>query len=120
VIETLFDTDQSGGAFITEKTYKAIKYAQPFVIVGAVGSLATLRRAGYRTFDHAIDNSYDLIYDNTQRWLAVRKAIEKIQSQDMHAWFERCYEDIVHNQNHYLNNQPVWLDSLVERLNYKP
>jgi hypothetical protein len=112
VIETLFDTDQSGGAFITEKTYKAIKYAQPFVIVGAVGSLAALRRAGYRTFDHAIDNSYDLIYDNTQRWLAVKRAIAQIQQQDMHAWFADC--------QHYLNNRPVWLDTLVARLSYKP
>jgi len=120
VIETLFDTNQSGGAFITEKTYKAIKYGQPFVVVGAVGSLNALRRAGYRTFDHAIDNRYDLIHDNTQRWLAVRRAIEKIQSQDMHAWFESCHEDIVHNQNHYLHNRPVWLDALVERLNYRP
>lgn len=120
VIETLFDTDQSGGAFITEKTYKAIKYAQPFVIVGAVGSLATLRRAGYRTFDHAIDNSYDLIYDNTQRWLAVKRAIAQIKSQDMHAWFESCCEDILHNQHHYLHNRPVWLDTLVDRLSYRP
>lgn len=120
VVETLFDTDQSGGAFITEKTYKAIKYGQPFVIVGAVGSLATLRRAGYRTFDHAIDNSYDLIYDNTQRWLAIRKSIEKIQSQDMHTWFTNCREDIIHNQNHYLNNRPVWLSTLVDRLSYRP
>lgn len=120
VIETLFDTDQSGGAFITEKTYKAIKYAQPFVVVGAVGSLATLRRAGYRTFDHAIDNSYDLIHDNTQRWLAIKRAIAQIQKQDMHAWFESCQEDIVHNQHHYLNNRPVWLDTLIDRISYKP
>jgi hypothetical protein len=120
VIETLFDTDQSGGAFITEKTYKAIKYGQPFVVVGAVGSLAALRRAGYRTFDHAIDNSYDLIYDNTQRWLAIKRAIAQIKSQDMHAWFANCREDIIHNQHHYLYNRPVWLDTLVKRLSYKP
>jgi hypothetical protein len=113
VIETMFDTAQSGGAFITEKTYKAIKYGQPFVVVGAVGSLAALRRAGYRTFDHAIDNRYDLIYDNTQRWLAARQAIAQIRNQDMHVWFESCREDILHNQNHYLNNRPVWLDKLV-------
>jgi hypothetical protein len=120
VVETLFDTNQSGGAFITEKTYKAIKYGQPFVVVGAVGSLAALRRAGYRTFDHAIDNRYDLIHDNTQRWLAVRRAIAQIQSQNMHEWFESCCDDIKHNQNHYLHNQPVWLDTLINRLSYRP
>jgi hypothetical protein len=120
VIETLFDTNQSGGAFITEKTYKAIKYGQPFVIVGAVGSLATLRRAGYRTFDHAIDNRYDLIHDNTHRWLAVRRAIAQLQLQNMHQWFESCQADIEHNQNHYLHNRPTGLDRLIDRLSYKP
>ena len=34
VLETLFDADQSGGAFLTEKTYKSIKFGQPFVIIG--------------------------------------------------------------------------------------
>jgi hypothetical protein len=120
VIETLFDADQSGGSFITEKTYKAIKYGQPFVIVGTVGSLETLRRAGYRTFDHAIDNSYDLIHDNTQRWLAVRNAIEKIQSGNMHAWFESCQDDILYNQQHYQCRRPAELDNLVNLLSYKP
>lgn len=116
VIETLFDIEQSGGAFLTEKTYKAIKYGQPFVIVGAVGSLATLRRAGYRTFDHAIDNRYDLIHDNVQRWLAVKNAISQIRSQNMQQWFELCHNDIVHNQQHFLNSRSLWLDQLATHL----
>ena len=32
--------------------------------MGPAGSLATLRNLGYRTFDHAIDNSYDLETNN--------------------------------------------------------
>jgi hypothetical protein len=87
VIETLFDVDQSGGAFLTEKTYKCVKFGQPFVIVGAVGSLQALRDAGYRVFDGLIDNRYDTIVDNTQRWMAVKNTIAKIKSQDMHSWY---------------------------------
>jgi hypothetical protein len=97
VVETLFDVDQSGGAFLTEKTYKCLKFGQPFVIAGAVGSLQALRDAGYRVFDNLIDNSYDTIVDNTQRWLAVKNTIAKIKSQDMHSWYLQCMPDLEHN-----------------------
>lgn len=99
VIETHFDADQSQGCFITEKTYKCLKFGQPFVIIGTQHSLRTLRQQGYRVFDHAIDNSYDDISDNTQRWKAARKAILDICDLDMRSWFESCREDLLHNQH---------------------
>lgn len=98
VIETLFDVDGSGGAFLTEKTFKCIKYGQPFVIIGPVGSLQILRQQGYRVFDHAIDNSYDLIENNTQRWQAIKRSIIEIQKQDMYRWYLSCLDDVRHNQ----------------------
>jgi len=119
-IETLFDVDQSGGAFITEKTYKCIKFGQPFVIAGAVGSLQALRNAGYRVFDDMIDNSYDTIVDNTQRWLAVKNTIAKIKNQDMHAWYLRCMPDLIHNQQLYLQRIKPSLQRLIDRLSYRP
>jgi hypothetical protein len=103
IIETLFDVDGSGGAFLTEKTFKCIKFGQPFVMIGPAGSLAILRQQGYRVFDHCIDNSYDLIANNTQRWLAVKRAIQQIQQQDMHRWFLDCLDDVKHNQEVFSN-----------------
>ena len=117
-IETLFDVDQSGGAFITEKTYKCIKFGQPFVIAGAVGSLAALRSAGYCTFDSVIDNSYDGIVDNTQRWLAVKQTLQQIKQQDMHQWYLKCVPDLVHNQQLFMQRSRPSLDRLIERLSY--
>lgn len=116
VLETHFDADQSGGAFLTEKTFKAIKHGHPFVIVGCAGSLAALRKLGYRTFDHAIDNSYDDVTDNTQRWAAVKAAITKLKSQDLHAWFESCRSDIEHNQQLFCSTKVDRLNNLLERL----
>ena len=120
ILETLFDADQSGGAFLTEKTYKAIKFGQPFVIIGTAHSLRTLRQQGYKTFDHAIDNSYDEIIDNTQRWLAVRKSILEIQSQDMHGWFLRCLSDIKHNQQIFNDVKKASLNNITQRLSCNP
>jgi hypothetical protein len=120
VIETLFDVDQSGGAFLTEKTYKCLKFGQPFVIAGAVGSLQALRDAGYRVFDGLIDNSYDTIQNNTQRWLAIKNTIAKIKNQDMHSWYLRCMPDLEHNQQLYIQRSKPTLERLIDRLSYRP
>jgi hypothetical protein len=117
VVETHFDADQSGGAFLTEKTFKPIKHGQPFVIVGAPGTLATLRKMGYRTFDHAIDNSYDLETDNTQRWQKLLAAIKQIQQQDSDKWFAQCLDDLCHNQNLFLTAKHGRLNMLSRQLN---
>lgn len=98
VLETHFDADQSGGTLLSEKTFKPIKHAQPFFIVGPSGSLKCLRQLGYKTFDHVLDNSYDDIVDNTQRWLAVRSAIVKVAQSDTHALAQACRADCEHNQ----------------------
>ena len=117
VLETHFDADQSGGAFLTEKTFKPIKHGQPFVIVGAPGSLAALRSLGYRTFDHVIDNSYDLEINNTQRWIKIKSAINQIKSQHMYDWFDRCRDDVQHNQQLFCSSKKHRLNTLLERLN---
>lgn len=116
VIETLFDVDQSEGAFLTEKTYKCIKFGQPFVIAGGPGSIAALRSAGYRVFDHVIDHGYDTIQDNNQRWQALREEITRLRSLDMHAWFESCWGDLVHNQERYAEPLLPSLQRLIRRL----
>lgn len=117
VLETHFDADGSRGAFLTEKTFKCLKHGQPFVIVGAPGSLKALRSLGYRTFDRCIDNSYDQITDNTQRWIAIRKTLQQIQNQDMHQWFMNCLDDVEHNQQLFCESKYPRLNNLLERLN---
>ena len=117
VFETLFDADGSGGAFLSEKTFKPIKHAQPFVVVGCAGTLQVLRDLGYRVFDGIIDNSYDLIQDNTQRWSRLVHAIERIKySGNMDLWRERCQADVEHNQALFLRSKADRLNMLSRKL----
>lgn len=117
VLETHFDADQSGGAFLTEKTYKCIKYGQPFVIIGAPGSLQALREAGYHTFDNVIDPTYDTIIDNNQRWQAVKSVIASIsQCQDHRQWLKSCQLDCDHNQRLFAQRMIPAVNTLLERL----
>lgn len=115
VLETHFDADGSGGTFLTEKTFKPIKNAQPFVLVAPPGSLQCLRDLGYRTFDSALDNSYDLETNNTQRWLKVKHTLQQIQ-QDPHGTFLRCCEDILHNQQLFQSTKLDRLNTLLKNL----
>ena len=116
VLETHFDADQSGGAFLTEKTFKPIKHAQPFVVVGPAGTLAALRSLGYRTFDHAIDNTYDTVQDNTARWLRIVDTLREIKGQDLNRFFRLCLPDIEHNQQLFLASKADRLNRLIRKL----
>jgi hypothetical protein len=116
VLETHFDADGSGGSFLTEKTFKCLKHGHPFVLVGPPNSLATLRKLGYRTFDHAIDNSYDQEQNNTRRWQMILESIEKIKKQNMHDWYMSCLDDITHNQQLFLQSKYDRLNTLYDKL----
>lgn len=117
VFETFFDIENSGGAFLTEKTFKPIKHAQPFIIVGPAGSLALLKKLGYRTFENVIDNSYDSIQDNTKRWQAIHKLIAQLKCQDLKDVFLQCRDDILHNQHRFLSCGYERLETLLNDLN---
>jgi hypothetical protein len=116
VLETHFDADGSNGAFLTEKTFKCIKHGHPFVLFAPAGSLATLRDMGYKTFDTAIDTSYDHIADNTLRYLAVVRCIRELAQADPNQLYNSCIPDLEHNQRLFLASKQDRLNSLYERL----
>lgn len=58
VTETIFDYPHT---FFTEKIWKPILMAHPFVVAANSGYLKSLRNAGFRTFAGIIDERYDQI-----------------------------------------------------------
>lgn len=52
---------------VTEKSFKAIRYMQPFVMVASPGSLENLRDIGFKTFSDFWDESYDQEKNPVQR-----------------------------------------------------
>ena len=117
VIETHLDVDQSNGVFLTEKTFKPIKHAQPFVIVGAAGSIQQLRDMGYRTFDSVINHDYDTISNNTERWDAVCTEMERIaKCKKIHQMYIDCKQDILHNQQLFLASKANRLEKVLKQL----
>jgi|TARA_R110000868_G_scaffold313_10_gene2605 hypothetical protein len=116
VMETHFDVDQSGGAFLTEKTFKPIKHGQMFFVAGPAGSLQVLRDLGYRVFDSVLNNSYDLETDHTQRWMALTRSIYFAQS-ELPDLFDQCRDDIEHNQQLFQAVKTERLNTLIKEIN---
>lgn len=113
VMETHFDADQSGGTFLTEKTFKPIKHGQLFFVAGPAGSLQALRDLGYRTFDHVLDNTYDRIVNNTERWSRLCYSIQQAQHR-LSDRFEAARADIEHNQQLFAELKTQRLNSLIK------
>ena len=107
VTESLID-DRS--IFYSEKIYKPIYCAQPFILIGNPFSLKKLRELGFKTFDKWWDESYDMEKNFTRRFEKVVETLEDISSWDM----DKCYqvtqemeETLKHNFEVMISNDEV-------------
>lgn len=81
ISETIYFTkyrDWEDSAFLSEKTFKAILFKHPFILVATPNTLKYLKALGYKTFSPVIDESYDSIEDNTLRMIAIVKEINRL------------------------------------------
>ena len=88
--------------FFSEKIYKPIFVAQPFIMVGNPKSLEVLQSQGFKTFSKWWDESYDQELDYYKRMDKIFNVLKEIASWDM----SKCYEftqemlpTLIHNFN---------------------
>ena len=101
--ETLFYNEPR---FLTEKTFKAIAYKLPFIMIGQPFNLEHLRSLGYKTFDGIIDESYDTITDHNTRLDKILSEIERICSfneQQKKSFCDSCLDIVDYNYNLLVN-----------------
>jgi len=97
VTETVFDYPYS---FRTEKIWKPIAMGHPWIAVANAGYYRDMRRLGFRTFDSAIDESFDTIENNQDRIERIAQVIEDLCSQDLESFLKECYNTCKYNQQH--------------------
>jgi hypothetical protein len=118
VIEAYVDNDSIDYPFITEKTYRNIKYKKPFILMGQHHTLAAFHNLGYKTFHPLIDESYDEIEDTKLRCLAVLRELDRLRQMGNNEWsrfLELCKPILEHNYNNLLNRVSqtnAWLEGL--------
>jgi len=76
-IEVVLETSIKGCNFISEKTIKSLLNKNIFLLVGGYQTLVFLRKLGFKTFDHIVDESYDLIRCDFSRTTAVFNSLKK-------------------------------------------
>jgi hypothetical protein len=105
--------------FFTEKTAKPIMARRLFVVFSGYKFLHNLRKIGFHTFDTVIDESYDLIYNDHDRWSAAFDQVQQLCKLDQQTVFEKIAPIVEHNYNLLMNidwNQ-VMLDQIQEKIN---
>ena len=97
VSETVFEYPHS---FRTEKTYKPILAAHPFVICANTGFYRDLHEIGFRTFGSLIDESFDSIIDGKERLDRLIQETVWLCDQDLDQFWRETRDICLYNQQH--------------------
>jgi len=92
---------------LTEKTFRPIAMLQPFVLTSTPGSLAYLKRYGFKTFDQWIDERYDTISNPFKRIDAIVRVMDNVCSlskDQQQAMYQEMLPTLIHNRNHFYND----------------
>jgi len=91
------ETDASGSLFFTEKLGKVLYGQRIFVLFGAPGALACLKKLGYKTFNGLIDESYDEIANDRERWLRAWNTVCDMAKMDPKKLYIQANDILIHN-----------------------
>lgn len=91
---------ESDISFRTEKIAKPLAMGHPFVIAANRGYYRDLRNLGFQTFDHLIDETFDLIDDAQDRMDRLIQIVQDLCNQDLGSFLSACEQNCKYNQQH--------------------
>lgn len=95
------------GAFITEKTFRALAHGKPSVWLGSPGTIKYLNSQGYKTWGDLFDESYDNEFDIGARFRKLCQTLEEIDSWSEDHWHS-VWPSVVsiaeHNQKNFIKH----------------
>jgi hypothetical protein len=97
VTETVFDYPYS---FRTEKIWKPIAMAHPWIAVANAGYYRDMRNIGFKTFNGLIDESFDQIEDSQTRIERIAHTVKDLCSQDLDSFLTAAQNICKYNQQH--------------------
>ena len=114
--------DQTGGLFITEKTFRPLLVGHPFMILGQKGILEKLTSWGFQTEFDGLDQSYDDVIDNSERFLHFHRSLKNWyykSLEEKRLMIQKWESTIQHNFNHYniINFKKSMFDCAIESSN---
>ena len=111
--------NQTGGLFITEKTFRPLLVGHPFMILGQKGTLEKLRNWGFVTDFDGIDQSYDNVVDDSARFLQFHLSLRNWYNtplEEKKLMLQKWESTINHNFNYYktINFKKSMFDCAIE------
>jgi hypothetical protein len=100
VTETVFNYPYS---FRTEKIWKPIAMAHPWIAAANYGYYRDLHNLGFRSFGHLIDETFDLIENSQDRIARIAQVTEDLCRQDLAQFLNACYNICKYNQQHLID-----------------
>jgi len=97
VTETVFVYPYS---FRTEKIWKPIAVGHPWIAASSRGYYRDIKNAGFQTFEHVIDESFDQIDNNQDRLERITMVVKDLCQQDLASFLDACYNVCKYNQQH--------------------
>jgi len=113
VTETIYDYPYT---FRTEKIWKPMIMQHPFVVAANAGFYRDLHRAGFRTFGHLIDETFDSIDDPTERAEKVVAAVQDICYNGADSFMMASEDVCKYNYQHLREHNAAERESLSSRL----
>jgi hypothetical protein len=96
VAETHADNRYS---FFTEKIFRPMLARRLFVMFSGWKYLKNLRKLGFQTFDNVIDESYDQIYNDQERWAAAFEQVKRLCDMNQIEVLEKISARVEYNYN---------------------
>jgi hypothetical protein len=111
--------DQTGGLFITEKTFRPLLVGHPFMILGQKGILKKLTSWGFRTDFDGLDQSYDDVADDSKRFAQFHQSLKNwyyTPLEEKRLMLQKWESTIKHNFNRYniINFKKSMFDCAIE------
>lgn len=116
VTETQF---HSPNIKISEKTLRPLLGMTPFLLFAAAGSLAHLRRYGFRTFNDFWDESYDNETDPHLRFLSCCRILEELNNmspEEIKKVYAQMFPVLAHNRNTLIDYINEYYQPLCKKL----
>ncbi len=100
--ESMYDTNNLPieFTFISEKTFRALAFPRPFIVIGQKHVLKNLHKMGFKTFSEIIDESYDELPDS-ERMKKIQEIILNLANkskEEIYQMWEKCIDIYEHNR----------------------
>jgi hypothetical protein len=101
-IEVIIESAVAYRGWFTEKTTRCLISGKPFLLYGAPRQLERLQQMGFRTFAGVINEEYDTVEDDEERFDCVQNEIRRIAAiENKHEFLTNLQAIAAHNKNNY-------------------